>query len=310
MLPLTTRRSFLGAALALPLAAQRSPEQLLIDTHIHLFAQDQKRFPYHPNGPYQPEPNDIHDYVKFVHASGLKHSVIVHPEPYQDDHRYLEYCFENEPSPGFFKGTILLDAFDPETPRRMRGLTEGMKGRIVALRVHAMNPPGEPPVAGGAIKNRDLRDKRMRAMWEAAADLGLAIQMHFLPHHAPAIGELAANVPSATVVLDHIGRAGMGTPEDFQQVLSLAKHPKCYIKISGVRYSSKTDYPYHDAKKYLEPAYQAFGADRMIWGGLGYNLDDFRANLQMLDQLLSFAPESDRAKVRGLTARRLFGFGV
>lgn len=288
-------------------SAQSDPG-LLIDTHIHLFAKDQERFPYHPDGPYKPEPKDLADYVQFVRASGLDHTVIVHPEPYQDDHSYLEYCFENEPSEGFFKGTILLDAFKEDTPERMRQLVERNKGRIVAMRVHAMNPKGEPPSATGPIKNRDLRDPRMQATWEAATDLGLAMQMHFLPHHAPEIGELIAKVPASTVVLDHIGRAGMGTWEDFEGVLALADHDKCYLKVSGLAYSSEDGYPFLSAKKYLEPAYAKFGADRMIWGGLGHSVEELEASLAMLDQVLSFAPEADRAKVRGLTAKRLFGF--
>jgi len=304
----TTRRTFLGAALALPLAARPQDRRVLIDTHIHLFAADQDRFPYHPNGPYQPAPSDLKPYIQFVSQTVLNNTVIVHPEPYQDDHRYLEYCFEQEPSPGFFKGTILLDAFAADTPERMRKLAERNQGRIVAARVHAMNPKGEAPSSTGPIKNRDLRDPRMQAMWEAATDLGIAIQMHFLPHHAPEIGELMAKVPQATVILDHLGRAGMGTDKDFGGVLALAKHAKCYMKLSGVRYSSKTDYPYLDAKRYIRPAYDRFGADRMIWGGLGKTVAELDANLRMLDQLLDFAPESDRAKVRGLTAQRLFGF--
>lgn len=318
----TTRRAFLGAALTLPIACRPDAESepapaqsaapadpgLLIDTHIHLFAEDQERFPYHANAPYQPEARDLANYIEFVRASSLDHSVIVHPEPYQDDHRYLEYCFENEPSPGFFKGTILLDAFAEDTPQRMQALVERNEGRIVALRVHAMNPKGEPPLSEGPIKNRDLRDPRMAATWAAATDLGLALQVHFLPHHAPEIGELIAKVPEATVILDHIGRAGLGEWEDFEHVLDLSSHPKCYLKVSGIGYSSQDGYPYLDAQKYLQPAYERFGADRMIWGGLGYSEEELEANLEMLNQVLSFATEADRAKIRGLTAKRLFGF--
>ena len=86
------------------------PEGVLVDTHIHLFAKDQTRFPYAPTGTYQPAPADLDDYKQFVAQAQLDHGVIVHPEPYQDDHSYLEYCFDNEPKRGFFKGTCLLDS--------------------------------------------------------------------------------------------------------------------------------------------------------------------------------------------------------
>ncbi len=46
-----TRRELLGGAAA---AWAVGPSRPLVDTHIHLFAADQQRFPYHPNAPYKP----------------------------------------------------------------------------------------------------------------------------------------------------------------------------------------------------------------------------------------------------------------
>src|SRR4029079_18565082 len=98
------------------------PAELLIDTHVHLF--DPKRFPYAPMATYKPEPQTLESYVAFVRKAGIRHAVIVHPEPYQDDHRYLEYCFQHEPSPGFFKGTCLFDPGAIDTPSRMEALVK------------------------------------------------------------------------------------------------------------------------------------------------------------------------------------------
>ena len=101
-----SRRSLLMSALT-PAPAQGK----LVDTHVHLF--DPTRFPYHPSATYQPKPETLDDYAKAVPGIGLDHAIVVHPEPYQDDHRYLEYCFQNEPRKGFFKGTVLFDGADP-----------------------------------------------------------------------------------------------------------------------------------------------------------------------------------------------------
>jgi hypothetical protein len=122
-----TRRELLavlglqGAALALSggpgavcALGQTRPKGMLIDTHIHLFADDQKRFPYHANATYKPPAEPLEAYVTFVRQAKIDHAIIVHPEPYQDDHRYLEYCFAHEPSEGFFKGTCLYDAIAPQ----------------------------------------------------------------------------------------------------------------------------------------------------------------------------------------------------
>ena len=73
--------------------ARRPP---VIDTHVHCFAgPDDPRFPYHPDGPYRPgEPAPPEHLLRCMAEAGVDHAVVVHPEPYQDDHRYLEHCLD------------------------------------------------------------------------------------------------------------------------------------------------------------------------------------------------------------------------
>ncbi|MSV29909.1 MAG: hypothetical protein EXQ52_14365, partial [Bryobacterales bacterium] len=138
MIP-STRREFLLATPAIAAAAVHRPPGALIDTHVHLF--DPGRFPYHKNGTYNAPAFTLEQYLPFVKEARIDHTVIVHPEPYQDDHRYLEYCFSHEPSPGYFKGTCLFDPIHPDTPSRMQALAARHPGRIVALRIHEMAKP-------------------------------------------------------------------------------------------------------------------------------------------------------------------------
>jgi L-fuconolactonase len=296
------RRQFLASAMA---AAVR-PAGMLVDTHIHLF--DPARFPYHPSGTYQPPAQPLEKYVEFVRQARIDHTVIVHPEPYQDDHRYLEYCFAHEPTPRFFKGTCLFDPVAPETPARMEALVKKHPGRIVALRIHEMRKPGEPALTSGPIKDRDLRAPAMRTTWAAAQKLGLAIQMHFVPHFAPQIDELAARFPTMPIVLDHLARAGQGTPADFEAVLKLARHPRVYMKYSGVGYSSKEKYPYRDARPTVRSAFDAFGPERMIRGGLGHTMEEFEQAVRLFDEMFAFANAGNRDRIRGLNAAKLFGW--
>ena len=303
------RREFLSCiASAAALGAVVRPAGRLIDTHIHMFAEDQERFPYHANATYRPPAADLEDYKVFVRESKIDHAVIVHPEPYQDDHRYLEYCFAHEPSPGFFKGTCLFDPISEETPARMEELVRENPGRIVALRIHEMRGRGAPPTVAGPIKDRDLRHPRMKDTWRKARDLSLSIQMHFKPYFARQIGELASQFPDVTVVLDHLGRAGMGTEDDFGDVLELAQLPKTYLKFSGLRYSSKEGLPYRDAKPLVRRALDSFGPNRMIWGGLGKTPEEFEHAIEVFETLLDPASEVEKAKIRGMNAKKLFRF--
>jgi predicted TIM-barrel fold metal-dependent hydrolase len=294
-----------GALGAATLQAAR-PKGVLVDTHVHLF--DPARVPYHPSGTYQPPPAPLETYLKFVAEAKIDHTIIVHPEPYQDDHRYLEYCFEHEPSRGFFKGTCLFDAVAPETPARMQALAKKLPNRIVALRIHEVSAAPEPPSTSGPIKNRDMRSPAMKETWKTAQSLGMAIQMHFVPRFAPQIRTLAGLFRDTPVILDHLGRPAEGTPAEYDQVLELAKLPRVYMKYSAVGSSSKQQYPFADVKPTIRRIYDAFGADRIIWGGLGMDLPAFDKEAALLDLMFDYASESDRAKIRGLNAMKLFRF--
>jgi predicted TIM-barrel fold metal-dependent hydrolase len=305
---ISRREWMVGVASAAPLLAAR-PAGVLIESHVHLFAGDPIRFPY-SGASYKPQPLTVEQYVTFAVEARIDHAIIVHPEPYQDDHRYLEYCLAKEPSRGFFKGTCLFDPIDPETPKRMQALVRRNPGRIVALRIHEVHAGGTPSTKSGLISGRDLRDPQMVVSWRAAHELGLSIQMHFIPYYAPEIGELAAKFRDMPVILDHLARPGQGTPEEYEQVLRLAEFPRVFMKYTttGVDSASKTPYPHPDARKTVRRAYDAFGADRMIWGGLGSSIAEFNRAENLFDAMFDFAPESERAKIRGLTAQKLFAF--
>jgi L-fuconolactonase len=171
-----------------------------------------------------------------------------------------------------------------------------------------MRDRGAPPITSGAIKDRDMHAPAMEAAWRKAHSLGLAIQMHFMPYFAPQIADLARNFPNMPVILDHLGRAGQGSPADFEEVLRLAKLPRVYLKFSGVNYSSKSQYPFADAKPVVRRAFDAFGPDRIVWGGLGASMADFEKQVQLFDMMFDYVPESDRAKIRGLNAMKLYKF--
>jgi len=307
----STRRVFLAAAAGAPWiagAVMARPPGLLIDTHVHLFSGDPQKFPYAANAPYQPKPAPLEPYLKFVAEAGIDHVVIVHPEPYQDDHRYLEYCFANEQPKGLFKGTCLFDPISPETPSRMEALVKRNPGRLVALRIHQMGEPGSAPTRSGPIGGRDMSSAAMDRTWNKAAQLGLAIQMHFVPYYAPQIEEQARRHSGIGIVLDHLGRAGMGSPAEFERVLALAKLPNVYLKVSALNYSSKEKAPYRDARPMVRRAYDAFGPDRMIWGGLGHSVPEFESAVEIFDTMFNDIADSDKAKIRGLNAKSFFAF--
>lgn len=291
---LTRRAALLG--LAAPAAALlAAPAPATIETHVHLF--DPNRVPYAPDAPYKPPAYTLEDHVRLVETAGLAHSIIVHPEPHQADHRYLEYCFAHEPRPGYFKGTCLFDPLREDTPRRMRALADRWPNRIVALRIHEMSMT---PETGGPIRNRDLRDPRMLTCWQAVTSLGMAVQMHFIPAQAPHIRTLAAKLRETTVILDHMGRPGQGTEKEYAEVLRLADLPRVILK-----YSSWGEYK-GDLSRLTRRIFDAFGPERIIWGTVGSTPAEYTKQVARFQELLAFASDADRARIRGGNAQRLF----
>jgi len=291
---LTRREAMIGLTASAG-ALLAAPATAVIETHVHLF--DPSRVPYAPDAPYKPAAYTLEDHLKLVEAAGLAHSIIVHPEPYQDDHRYLEYCFTHEPRPGYFKGTCLFDPLREDTPSRIRALRERWPKRIVALRIHEM---AVTPESGGPIRNRDMKDPRMLACWQAVSAMGMAVQMHFIPSQAPKIRALAGKFPETTVILDHMGRPGQGTEEEYEEVLKLAALPRVILK-----YSSWGEYK-GDLGRLTRRLYDTFGPERIVWGTLGNTPDEYRKQAARFEELLAFASERDRANIRGGNAQRLF----
>jgi len=294
-----TRRQILAGLATVPALAAARPAGPIVDSHVHLFSNDLQRFPLAANATYKPTPLPVEEYVRFATEAKIDHAVIVHPEPYQDDHRYLEYAFTREPFPGFFKGVCLFDPTAPGTPDRISSLVDLHPGRIVALRIHEVHAPGTPSLTSGPIKDRDMSSPAMRATWERVRQLKLAIQMHFLPYYAPQIGELAARFPDVPVILDHLGRTPEGTPAEQAEVMKLGKQPQIYMKYSNVK---------ADAKPLVRRAYDAFGPDRMMWGYFGHDRAGFEKEGEQFEFVFDFAQETDKAKIRGRNAVRVFGF--
>jgi predicted TIM-barrel fold metal-dependent hydrolase len=300
MFDVSRRRALvaLGGA-ALSGKAQTRPKGYLVENTLHMFSPDQARFPFHKNAPYKPEANSLGDYIAFVKEARLSHTVLVQPEPYQDDESYIEYCFTRESSPGYFKATCLYDPIDPATPARIEALAKRYPNRIVGMRMHEMNEKGTPFSTSGAIKNRDMKDPAMKKIFQKIGELGMIVQVQLIPYHARGLGELAAGFPGVPVLIDHFGLIARGTPAEYDDMVKLSRMPQFHMKISQLP---------PNPKPAVRRVYDAFGPERLIWGSYGATMPAFEKALAQLDDIFDFAPEAERMKIRGGNAMKLFKF--
>lgn len=293
-----TRRAFVASAFALPLAARGAePKPPVVDTHLHCFAGKEAKFPYHKDAPYQPADAATPEHLlKCMADGGVDYAIVVHPEPYQDDHRYLEHCLTV--GKGKLKGTCLFFAGRDGSLDNLKALAK--KVPLVAGRIHAYNPERLPPFG----------KPELTALWKAISELGLAVQLHFEPKYADGFTPLIKEFKDTRVLIDHLGRPFQGTEKEYATVLAWAKLPNVVMKLSSV--PDAKAYPHRDPQPVVKQLTEAFGADRLMFGG-GYSdkatAKSLIAERERVAALLAHLSAADRAKVFGGTAATLFKLG-
>jgi predicted TIM-barrel fold metal-dependent hydrolase len=272
---------------------------VVVDTHLHCFSgAGDARFPYHPGGPYQPQAKATPEHLlRCMNGAGVDFAVVVHPEPYQDDHRYLEHCLEV--GAGRLKGTCLFFADRPESLQRMPQFLGRNRDRIVAARLHAYAPDRLPPF--GTLE--------LDRLWRTAAEFGIAMQIHFEPRYAEALDHFVRKYSSTRIIIDHLGRPMQGTPEEHAVVMKWSQLPHTIMKLSSI--PSRDKYPHRDVAPIIKSLTEAWGADRLIYGGGFSSLatpQSYRAYREHLRAHLSHLSEQDQSKILGENAERIFGF--
>jgi len=295
-----SRREFLSAAAAtvptLALAS-RFAKAPVVDTHLHCFAgANDARFPYHKDGPYAPTDAATPEMLlKCMDGAGVDFAVVVHPEPYQDDHRYLEHCLAV--GKGRLKGTCLFFAERADTSARLRELAK--KVPLVAVRVHAYSEGRLPPFG----------KPELRALWKLAGELGLAVQIHLEPRWAESFEPYLKEFADVKVIVDHLGRPFQGTEKEHARVMGWSDRPNVVMKLSSI--PDRGSYPHRDPALVIRQLADAYGPDRLIYGG-GFGAkatgETYRKERERIAGFISHLSETDRAKIFGGNALKLMGF--
>jgi predicted TIM-barrel fold metal-dependent hydrolase len=275
---------------------QRVPR---VDAHLHCFAgAADQRFPYHERAPYRPEPAATPEHLlACMREAGVDYAIVVHPEPYQDDHRYLEHCLAV--GRGKLKGTLLLFADREGSLEQMPELCRRLD--VVSVRVHAYAPGRLPPFG----------KPELRRLWEMATDHGLAVQLHFEPRYASGFEPLIREFARTRVIIDHMGRPFQGTPEEHAVVMRWARLDNTVMKLSSIPDAKM--YPHREIGPVIRQLTEAWGAERMIYGG-GFTAEatgaSYRQAFERARSYLAHLTDADQAKILGGTAARLFGLGA
>ncbi len=257
----------------------------VVDMHVHCFAgASDIRFPYHASATYVPTATaSIEKLLTNMNGAGVDFAVIVHPEPYQDDHRYLEYCLDM--GKGRLKGTVLCFADRPGSMDQIPRLAK--RGDIVAARIHAYLPDRLPP----------FNKPELRQLWKLAADNGLAIQLHFEPRYAAGFEPLIKEFKDTPVIIDHLGRPLQArSTQEYALVERWGDLPNTIIKLSALGKAEDQN----KIKPFVNQMITAYGLERMIYGG-GFDAastpESYRATLEYSRSFISKFSKADQENV-------------
>ncbi len=267
---------------------------MIIEWNAHMFSSDTERYPFHNQAAYTPRAEmqsaaPLADYITRMEEEGIDRAVLVHPEPYGDDHRLALDCVAARPD--LFKTTALFYPKDDNAPAKLKALVAGHSDALVAFRFHAHE------------NKRDyldsFSDSNVRKLWQTAGELGLIIELHIGPDVAVQAAVLAKEFPDFTVLIDHMAEAKFGSGPEFSDTIRMSELDNVYMKLSGLNHYADDEPLYESVIPFSRWVADAFGPDRMVWGS---------GTPGIVDAHLAHWSESDREKVKGGNLQRLLGF--
>jgi predicted TIM-barrel fold metal-dependent hydrolase len=267
---------------------------MIIEWNTHIFSADTERYPFHPRAAYVPDAtrllaDPLAGYIARMKRAGIDRAVLVHPEPYGDDHRLILDCLDREPE--LFWGTSLYYPHDPDAPRKLRDLVSGQP-RIVGTRFHAHQ--------GKEMYLSSFDEPGVRALWETAGELGLVIELHIGPDYGAQVARAIRDYPDFPVLIDHLAEPHMGSAVEYADILALARYDNVYMKLSGLNHFCQDAPHYLSARDFTRLVIDAYGPDRMVWGS---------GTPGIVDAHMDRETEAERARVKGGNLARLLKAG-
>jgi len=179
-------------------------------------------------------PNMLLDLMK---ANGVSRTVLVQFIGYRCDNRYaLDAMKTHAP---FFGGVARVNPTDDAAPEHLSELTE--KG------FHGVRISPSADASGDWI-----RHERMTRLWRRAQSLRVPMQIYAPITQMPDLVPLIEGCPDLDVVIDHMADCPIDRPDQLEMLLSLARYPRLFVKISHLWSISRKPYPWPDAQEYAK----------------------------------------------------------
>jgi L-fuconolactonase len=243
-MPELTRREMVKMTAAAALSGDR-----ILDPHVHVWSHD-PQFPF-ASGARVPDfdatPQMLLELMK---ANGVEKTVIIQVIHYRYDNSYLAAVLKQYPR--VFEGVCRVDPLDPAAPDHLAQLTEqGFRGV-------RLSPASD---AGGDW----IRGPLMVPLWKRCQSLKVPMTLLIPIGRVPDVQKLVDEFPELTVVIDHMADCPVDHPEQLEALVTLARYPRVFIKISHTWSLSRESYPWLDSQRLVKRLYDTFGPRRLMW---------------------------------------------
>ena len=281
---------------------------MIIDSQVHLWEahRPDRPWPAEQIGkpsfvavpgarPHRAEPLAADELIGMMDRTGVDRAVIVPPSPVGDSNDTALEAVSRYPDRFAVMGRFNPDA-DGARERLETWLDQpGMLG----IRMTFYKPHWARWLAPGVVD----------WFWSGCERLNIPL-MALAPGLLGEIADLAERHRGLTIILDHMARESALRDDecfaDLDRMLALARFPNIAIKASALPCYSNDAYPFPRLTPYLQRTFEAFGAERIMWGSDLTRLPC--SYLQCLDHArreLPFLNDDDRARLLGGTAARL-----
>jgi len=321
------RRGFIHSAAALPFAgsvmaasqctaAKVAVGPPIIDTHMHVWANDPIEFPfpypYNKEFTYANVPTEgtVEMLIRDMDQYGCTHAVLVQVIYHGWDNSYVADCVRRYPDR--LKAHGLIDPTDPQVANKLE----------YWMKEHGLHGMRFSPIYyqdGGHGGDGWLDAPETHALWRMAEKLGAVFNFFIGASQLPKLATMLRAHPDVQITIDHLSQIDFGVedPEpDLRSLLSMAKYPNAYVKVSELTsVSASGEYPFPDVYPYVKRVYEAFGPDRLLFGTgypgaarAHYERPTLGKEIELVRDLMPFFSPEDREKILGRNAQALWGF--
>lgn len=288
----------------------------LLDAHIHVHSPDIDRYPLAPGF----ERSDLwypsmtpEDYAGYARGFGKVRANLVQPTWYGLDHTYIIDCIAR--APHHYVGTGIVPAVsDVALPPPDKAMLRLSERGIRAFRIR-----GGSARARFGGKTNWLDYPGYDAMFETAANHGLALSFLIGPDDLPEIDRMCSRFPDTRVVIDHVAgirvRDGRFPADHVETLCNLARHRNVTVKLGPFHVLGDQPPPFLDLLPLLHHVIDSFGPDRCMWetdvGGpvpMSHPEEVYAATVELVLDHADFLGDEDSEWILYRTAERvLFG---